>query len=107
MYAIIEDKGRQFKVTSGDTILLDRPGESEAAPDKKTLTFDRVLLVGGDGAAKIGTPTVAGATVTGDIVAEVKGKKVRTVKYARRKGFHKTIGHHQKYLSVKITAINV
>ena len=104
MYAIFEDKGRQFKVTSGDTILLDRPGESEGG--EKTITFDRVLLVGGDGAAKIGTPHVAGATVTADIVGEAKGKKVRTVKYARRKGFHKTIGHRQKYLSVKITAIN-
>jgi len=104
MYAIFEDKGRQFKVTSGDTILLDRPGESEGG--QKTITFDRVLLVGGDGTAKIGTPHVAGATVTADIVGEAKGKKVRTVKYARRKGFHKTIGHRQKYLSVKITAIN-
>jgi len=104
MYAIFEDKGRQFKVTSGDTILLDRPGESEG--EQKTITFDRVLLVGGDGAAKIGTPHLAGATVTADIIGEAKGKKVRTVKYARRKGFHKTIGHRQKYLSVKITAIN-
>jgi large subunit ribosomal protein L21 len=105
MYAIIEDKGRQFKVTSGDTILLDRPGESEG--DQKTLTFDRVLLVGGDGATKIGTPTVAGATVTANIIAEAKAKKVHTVRYHRRKGFHKKIGHRQKYLSVKITAINV
>lgn len=104
MYAIFEDKGKQFKVTTGDTILLDRPGESEG--DQKTLTFDRVLLVSGDGPAKIGQPMVAGATVTADIVGEAKGKKVRTVKYARRKGFHKTIGHRQKYLSVKITAIN-
>jgi large subunit ribosomal protein L21 len=105
MYAIIEDKGRQFKVTTGDTILLDRPGESEG--EKKTITFDRVLLIGGDGAAKIGAPTVAGATVSADIVREAKGKKVRTVKYSRRKGYHKEIGHRQKYLSVKITGINV
>jgi len=104
MYAIIEDKGRQFKVSSGDTILLDRPGESEG--EQKTLTFDRVLFVGGEGAPKIGTPTVAGATVTANIIGEAAGKKVRTVKYARRKGFHKTIGHRQHYLSVKITAIN-
>lgn len=107
MYAIIEDKGRQFKVTSGDIILLDRPGESVAAPEQKTLTLDRVLLVGGDGALKIGTPTVAGATVSAEIVGETKGKKVFTVKYARRKGFHKKIGHRQKYLSVKITGISV
>ena len=54
----------------------------------------------------IGTPTVAGATVTAEILGEAKGKKVFTVKYARRKGFHKKIGHRQKYLSVKITGIN-
>lgn len=105
MYAIIEDKGRQFKVTTGETILLDRPGES--AGEAKSLTFDRVLFVGGEGPAKIGAPTVAGATVTADILGEAKGKKVRTVRHHRRKGFHKTIGHRQKYLSVKITAINV
>lgn len=105
MYAIFEDKGKQFRVTSGDTILLDRPGESEG--EQKTLTFDRVLLVGGEGEPKIGAPTVAGATVQAEIIGEAKGKKVRTVRYHRRKGFHKTIGHRQKYLSVKITAINV
>jgi large subunit ribosomal protein L21 len=105
MYAIIEDKGKQFKVTSGDTILLDRPGESEGAD--KTITFDRVLLVGGEGEPRIGAPVVAGATVTATIQRELKAKKVRTVRYHRRKGFHKTIGHRQKYLSVKITAINI
>ena len=105
MYAIFEDKGKQFKVTTGDMVLLDRPGES--AGEVKTLKFDRVLLVGGEGEPKIGIPTVAGATVTADIISEVKAKKVRTVRYHRRKGFHKTIGHRQKYLRVKITAINV
>lgn len=105
MYAIIEDKGKQFRVTSGQTILLDRPGESEG--ESKTLTFDKVLLIGGgDGAPRVGTPAVVGATVTAEIIAEAKGKKVRTVRYHRRKGFKKTIGHRQKYLSVKITAIN-
>ena len=104
MYAIIEDKGRQFRVTEGDTILLDRPGESQ---NQKTITFDRVLLVGGEGQPKIGAPLVAGATVTADVMRETKGKKVRTVRYHRRKGFRKTIGHRQKYLSVRITGINV
>lgn len=105
MYAIFEDKGKQFKVTTGDMVLLDRPGES--AGEQKTLSFDRVLLVGGEGEPRIGVPTVAGASVSADIISEVKGKKVRTVRYHRRKGFHKTIGHRQKYLRVKITAINV
>lgn len=103
MYAIIEDGGRQHKVTGGDMILIDR----EVGPDDKTVTFDRVLLVGGEGDPRIGTPIVAGATVTADVLGPAKGPKVRTVKYKRRKGFHKTIGHRQKYTSVRVTGINV
>ena len=102
MYAIIDESGKQFKVTSGDTINIDR----EFTPDQKTITFDRVLLVGGEGTPKIGTPTVANASVTADIVGPVKGPKVDIIKYRRRKGFHKHIGHRQKYLRVKITGIN-
>lgn len=103
MYAIIEEGGKQFKVTSGDTIQIDR----EIPEGEKTLTFDRVLLVAGEGQPKIGVPAVAGATVTADVVGPVKGPKVRTVKYKRRKGYHKTIGHRQKYWAVKVTGINV
>jgi len=102
MYAIIEDGGRQHKVTSGDRLQIDR-AVSEA---DKTVTFDRVLLVAGEGDPRIGAPIVAGATVTADVLGPVKGPKVRTVKYKRRKGFHKTIGHRQKYTEVRITAIN-
>ena len=103
MYAIIEEGGRQFKVTSGDTIQIDRQvGEGE-----KTVTFDRVLLVAGEGQPRIGTPTVSGVTVTADVIGPVKGPKVRTVKHKRRKGYHKTIGHRQNYVAVKVTGINV
>lgn len=103
MYAIIEDGGRQHKVTSGDTIHLDRQvGEGE-----KTIKFDRVLLIGGEGEPKIGAPIVAGATVTAEVLGPVKGPKVRTVKYRRRKGYHKTIGHRQKYVAVRVTEISV
>ncbi len=103
MYAIIEDGGKQFKVTSGDRIKIDRA----LGADEKTVTFDRVLLVAGEGQPKLGIPLVSGATVTADIIGAVKGPKVRTVKYKRRKGYHKTIGHRQKYLEVKVTGINV
>lgn len=103
MYAIIDEGGRQHKVTGGDTILIDR----EVGADEKTVTFDRVLLVGGEGEPKIGTPVVAGATVTADVLGPVKGPKVRTVKYKRRKGYHKTIGHRQKYVKVRVSGINV
>jgi len=103
MYAIIEEGGRQYKVTSGDTIQIDRQVDAE----EKQITFDRVLFVGGEGEPRIGLPAVAGATVTAEVLGAVKGKKIRTVKYKRRKGYHKTIGHRQKLLSVKVTGINV
>ena len=103
MYAIIEDSGTQFKVTSGDTIQIDRAvGEGD-----KTVTFDRVLLVAGEGEPRIGSPIVSGATVTAEVVGPVKGPKVDSVKHKRRKGYYKKIGHRQKYTSVKISAINV
>ena len=103
MYAIIEEGGKQFKVTSGDTIQIDRAVEGDA----KTLKFDRVLLVGGEGKPKIGAPVVSGATVTADVIGPVKGPKVVSVKYKRRKGYRKKIGHRQGYTAVKITGINV
>ena len=106
MYAVIEDSGTQFKVSEGETLRIDRalPGEGEELP--KTITFDRVLLVGGDGDAKIGAPALSGATVTADVIGEAKGKKLRVVKYKRRKGYHIEKGHRQKYLAVKITGIS-
>jgi large subunit ribosomal protein L21 len=102
MYAIIDAGGRQHKITTGDVIRID-----SQALDQKTITFDRVLLVGGEGQPKIGAPTVAGASVVADVLGAFKGKKIHTIKYRRRKGYHKKIGHRQTQLHVKISAINV
>jgi large subunit ribosomal protein L21 len=104
MYAIIAEGGRQYKVTGGDVIRIDRP--LETLGEAKTITFDQVLLVGGEGQPKIGTPYLAAATVTGELIRAMKGPKVEIIKYKRRKGFHKHIGHRQKLLEVRITAIN-
>jgi large subunit ribosomal protein L21 len=102
MYAIIEDSGTQFKVTTGDTIRIDRQvGEGD-----KTITFDRVLFVGGEGEPKIGAPLLSGVTVTADVIGAEKGPKVDSIKHKRRKGYYKKIGHRQKYTAVKISAIN-
>lgn len=103
MYAIIEDSGTQFKVTSGDRIRLGRAVSAET-PEK--ITFDRVLLVGGEGGAKVGSPTVAGAKVEAEVIDWVKGKKIDIQKYRRRKGYHRKKGHRQNYLEVKITGIS-
>ena len=107
MYAIIEDSGKQFKVTGGDVIRIDREEHGAGLGDAKSITFDRVLLVAGEGTPKVGVPMVAGATVTGDILRAVKGPKIDTIKYRRRKGYKRKIGHRQQYIEVKITAINV
>jgi large subunit ribosomal protein L21 len=103
MYAIIEDGGRQIKVTSGDRLQIDR----KVGEDEKTVTFDRVLLVGGEGEPKIGAPVVAGATVTAEVLGPVKGPKIDIQKHKRRKGYHRKIGHRQQYTEVRVTGINV
>ena len=103
MYAIIEEGGRQFRVTGGDTIRIDR----EIDEGDTTITFGRVLLVGGEGQPKIGAPLVSGATVTADVIGPVKGPKIDTIKYKRRKGYRRKIGHRQQYTAVKVTGINV
>ncbi len=103
MYAIIEEGGRQFKVTSGDVIRIDRPFDEGAT----TVTFDRVMLVAGEGDPKLGSPLLAGASVAADVLRAVKGPKIDIQKYNRRKGYHKKIGHRQNYTEVKITGISL
>src|ERR1700759_5068532 len=103
MYAIIEDSGTQFKVTSGDRIRIDR-SETEGV---KNVTFDKVLLIAGEGSPKIGAPLVGGAKVTADVIGIAHGPKIDIQKYKRRKGYHKKIGHRQQYLEVKITGISL
>src|SRR4051794_36226771 len=103
MYAIIDEGGRQHKVTAGDTLRIDR----EVGADEKTVTFDRVLLVAGEGDPRVGAPLVAGATVTADVIGDVKGPKIDIFKYKRRKGYRRRQGHRQHYTAVKISAINV
>lgn len=102
MYAIVEDGGKQYKVTTGDRLRLDR----KLAEGEKSVTLSRVLAVGGEGEAKIGQPVVAGASVTAEVLGAVSGDKITIQKYRRRKGYHKKQGHRQHYTEVKVTAIN-
>ena len=108
MYAIIAESGKQYRVTGGDVIRIDRAlvDGKPAFEAKAPITFDQVLLVGGEGSPKVGTPTVANASVTGEVIRAFKGPKIDTIKYKRRKGYHKHIGHRQKLIEVRITAIN-
>ena len=102
MYAVIRTGGKQYRVQEGATIRVEKI-DGDAG---KALQFDDVLLVGQGEAVKVGTPTVAGAKVAGEIVAQEKGEKLVVFKFRRRKGYRKKTGHRQPYTAVKITAIS-
>jgi large subunit ribosomal protein L21 len=102
-YAIIEDSGTQLKVEPGDRFEVDLRDLPEG---QTTITFDKVLLVSGDAGVKIGKPTVAGATVTAKVLGEIKDDKIYVERFTRRKGFHRRVGHRQRYLAVQVEAIN-
>ena len=101
MYAIIATGGKQYKVSEGDIIKVEKLGVAEG----ETVTFDQVLAVN-NGTLTIGTPTVSGATVTASVVRVGKDKKVIVYKYKNKTGYHKKNGHRQAYTQVKIEAIN-
>ena len=100
MYAVIETGSKQYRVSAGDTLQIERlavePGQS--------VTFDRVLLVNNDGKIAVGSPTVASASVVADVVDHIRGEKKIAFKMKRRKGYHKTIGHRQELTVVFLTS---
>lgn len=102
MYAVIETGSRQYRVSTGDTIEVERL----PAPAGQSVTLDRVLLVNQDGKVSVGTPTVTNATVVADVVEHKRGPKILIFKMRRRKGYHKTIGHRQELTVLRIKAIN-
>jgi large subunit ribosomal protein L21 len=104
MFAIVEAGGRQEKVTPGAVVVIDRL-DAEAGAE---VTFDKVLLVErADGDVVAGRPYVAGATVTGVVEAQSKGKKIRVFKMKRRKQYRRTRGHRTLQTRVRVTDINV
>ena len=102
MFAIIETGGKQYKVNEGDVIFVEKLEVEEGS----TITFDKVLAVSTDDGFKAGTPTVAGATVTANVVKNGKGKKIYVMTYKSKKNEKKKIGHRQPYTKVQIVSIN-
>ena len=100
MYAIIATGGKQYKVSEGDVIKVEKL-DAEAG---NVVTFDQVIAVKGDD-LKVGE-AVANATVTATVMDQGKGKKVIVYKYKRKSGYHKKNGHRQAYTAVKIDKIN-
>ena len=101
MYAIIATGGKQYEVSEGDIINVEKLGVEAG----ETVTFDQVLAVS-DNEMKVGSPFVDGASVTASVVENGRGKKVIVYKYKRKTGYHKKNGHRQAYTKVKIEKIN-
>ena len=109
MYAVIEQGGKQYKVSQGESLDIEL---TEVAPDAKSLELSKVLLVSDDKSVKIGTPYLDGAKVIASFKnsakdAVVKGEKLYPTHFRRRKSSQKRIGHRQKYLRITIDKIEV
>ncbi|MBB65195.1 MAG: 50S ribosomal protein L21 [Waddliaceae bacterium] len=102
MYAIIKTGGKQYRVQPGDVIDVELINAGEQGEVK----FEEVLLLHDGSAVKVGAPNVAGCNVLGELLDEVKGPKVVSFKYKRRKNCHRKLGHRQRYSRVRIKEIS-
>ena len=101
MYAVIKTGGKQYRVAKDDVLEIERlPGEAGTK-----IEFDHVLMVGAGASVKVGTPTVAGAKVTGELVEQSRGPKLIAFKKRRRKNSRRKKGHRQDLSTIKITSI--
>jgi large subunit ribosomal protein L21 len=102
MYAVIKAGGKQYRVSTGEKLRLERIDAEVGAE----VQLSDVLLVGSGDSVKVGTPLVTGVSVTGKIMSHGRGEKVHIFKLRRRKHYQKRQGHRQSYTEVQITAIN-
>lgn len=103
MYAIIETGGKQYKVSEGDTLFI----EKIEAEDGTKVEFDKVLAVSTDDGLKVGKPYIEKVKVTAEVEKNGKGKKIIVFKYKAKKGYKKMQGHRQPYTRVKIEKISL
>lgn len=102
MYAVINTGGKQYKVSEKDVIEIERLPFEEG----KKVDFDEVLAVGNGSDLKLGTPTVKGAKVQGEVLEHFRGPKLTVFKMKRRKGYRRKKGHRQELTKVKIASVS-
>jgi large subunit ribosomal protein L21 len=101
MYAVVRTGGKQVRVAPGDAVWVERlPGGVG-----ETIELDEVLLVGGEGVPRVGTPTVAGAKVVATIAGHGRGEKIIIFKAKRRKRYRRKLGHRQEYTQIRVEKI--
>jgi len=103
MYAVIKTGGKQHKVSEGDVLSIEKINGNKG----DTVSFDEVLMVANDGKINVGTPYLDGVKVVGEILDQIKDRKITVFKMKRRKGFHKKTGHRQKLTRMKIREISI
>lgn len=103
MFAVIRTGGKQYRVAKGDVLKVEKLADAEpGAP----FTFSDVLMVGGEGGMKVGTPKVEGATVTAEVIAQDRLPKVIIFKKRRRQNSRRKNGHRQPMTVLRVTAVN-
>jgi large subunit ribosomal protein L21 len=102
MFAVFSSGGKQHRVTEGEVVRLEL---IEAEPGQEVV-FDKVLMVANGDDVAVGAPYVDGGVVKGEVVSHARAKKIRIIKFRRRKNSMRRQGHRQWYTAVKITSIN-
>lgn len=101
MYAIIRDRGMQYRVEAGQTLDISLVDVEPGA----TIELAEVMLLGGSGEPRVGAPLVDGAKVLAEVVGEIKGDKIIVFRYKPKKRYRRRTGHRQRYTRIKITEI--
>jgi len=101
VYAIVRTGGKQYRVEPGDVVRLERVEAEQGS----SVTLDDVLLVGGDGEVRVGTPRLENASVVGTVVEQGRTPKLRVFKYKKRKHYRRTAGHRQSFTAVRIERV--
>lgn len=101
MYAVIVTGGKQYRVKEGDTLRV----EKLTAAEGDTVEFDRVLAVGDGDSLQVGSPYVEGGKVSATVKSHGRGKKIKVIKFKRRKGYRRQMGHRQSYTELQVASI--
>ena len=102
MYAVIKTGGKQYRVVAGEKIKVEQIPADVGAE----ITLDQILMIGEGESVKVGTPTVAGAKITGRVIAHGRHPKLKIYKMRRRKHYQKHQGHRQNYTELEIGSIS-
>jgi len=102
MYAVIKTGGKQYRVSEGDSLKIEKLDAAEGGD----IEFDQVLMIGDGDQVTVGTPVIEGGTVSATVESHGRGKKVHIFKMRRRKNSRRRMGHRQSYTEVKITGIS-